>query len=186
MRTRSGIYHCFRIMRRTWPERVPVGQPGSGRYNVRVINAGTSKEKLESTWLGMGLTAALMQINPPGFVSGPSQSSEVTYSQPSDNASHQSQMRLLLRDLSRAHDVQQGMPVAKRFENMPKLLSEEVLNQIGLLNHPTWFWNNSVHLWLRIKIKGCWKCQVRIVNGRIKWIGRRREITEWWMTNYST
>ena len=116
------------------------GQLGNGRYNVRVMNARSSlrEGRKPDTWLGMGITVSLLQINPPEpFVSGPSQSSEVTYSQPSDNASHQSQMRLLLRDLSRAHDVQQGMPVAKRFENMPKLLSEEVLNQIGLLNHPT-------------------------------------------------
>ena len=116
------------------------GQLGDGRYNVRVMNARSSlrEGRKPDTWLGMGITVSLLRINPPEpFVSGPSQSSEVTYSQPSDNASHQSQMRLLLRDLSRAHDVQQGMPVAKRFENMPKLLSEEVLNQIGLLNHPT-------------------------------------------------
>ena len=92
------------------------GQPGNGKYNVRVINAGMFKgegKKPEFTWLEMGLTAALMQINPPGFVSGPSQSSEVTYSQPRDDASGQSQIRLLMRDLSRAHDVQQGIAVAK-------------------------------------------------------------------------
>ena len=127
-------------MRQKWLEQAQSGQPGNGRYNVRVMNAGSSlKEgRKPDTWLGMGITVSLLQINPPEpFVSGPSQSTEVTYSQPSDSASHQSQTRLLLRDLSRAHDVQQGMPVAKRFENMPKLLSEEVLNQIGLLNHPT-------------------------------------------------
>jgi len=115
------------------------GQPGNGRYNVRVMNARLSlrEGRRPDTWLGIGITASLMQINLPGpFVSGPSQSSEVTYSQPNDNASHQSQTRLLLRSLSRSHDVQQGMPVAKRFENMPKLLSEDVLNEIGLLNHP--------------------------------------------------
>jgi len=115
------------------------GQPGNGRYNVRVMNARSSLKEGRGpdTWLGMGITASLMQINLPGpFVSGPSQSSEVTYSQPNDNASRQSHARLQLRDLSRSHDVQQGMPVAKRFENMPKLLSEDVLNEIGLLNHP--------------------------------------------------
>ena len=115
------------------------GQPGNGRYNVRVMDVRSSlrEGRRPDTWLGMGITVSLMRVNPPEpFVSGPSQSSEVTYSQPSDNASHQSQMRLLLRDLSRSHDVQQGRPVAKRFENMSKLLSEEVLNQIGLLNHP--------------------------------------------------
>ena len=116
------------------------GQPGNGKYNVRVINAGMFKgegKKPEFTWLEMGLTAALMQINPPGFVSGPSQSSEVTYSQPRDDASSQSQIRLLMRDLSRAHDVQQGIAVAKKYEDMPKLLEHEVLNGIGPLNHPT-------------------------------------------------
>jgi hypothetical protein len=46
-------------------------------------------------------------------------------------------MGLLLRDISRAHDVQQGMAAAKKYENMPKLLGPEVLNQIGLLNHHT-------------------------------------------------
>ena len=77
-----------------------------------------------------------MQMNPPGFTSGPSQSSEVTYSQPREDACAKSQMRLVLRDLSRAHDVQQGIAVAKKYENMPKLLGPEVLNQIGPLNHP--------------------------------------------------
>ena len=116
------------------------GEPGRGRYIVRIVNPGLSlKEgkKLESTWLSMGLTSALMQMNPPGFISGPSQSSEVTYSQPREDACVQSQMRLVLRDLSRAHDVQQGIAVAKKYENMPKLLGPEVLNQIGPLNHPT-------------------------------------------------
>ena len=116
------------------------GEPGGGRYIVRIVNPGLSlKEgkKLESTWLSMGLTSALMQMNPPGFISGPSQSSEVTYSQPREDACVQSQMRLVLRDLSRAHDVQQGIAVAKKYENMPKLLGPEVLNQIGPLNHPT-------------------------------------------------
>ncbi len=95
------------------------------------------EEKKSDTWLGIGLTAALMQINPREFVSGPSQSSEVTYSQPDNDASLQSQTRLLLWDLSRSHDVQQGIAVAKWYENMPKLLGPEVLKQIGLLNHPT-------------------------------------------------
>jgi len=115
------------------------GQPGSGRYNVRVMNEGSHlKEGNKSdTWLGMGLTAALMQINPPGFISGPSQSSEVTYSQPDNDASLQNQMRLLLRDLSRCHDVKQGTAVAKYYENMPKLLGQEVLKEIGKLDHPS-------------------------------------------------
>ena len=42
-----------------------------------------------------------------------------------------------MRDLSGAHDVQQGIAVAKKYEDMPKLLDPEVLNGIGLLNHPT-------------------------------------------------
>jgi hypothetical protein len=88
------------------------------------------------TWLNNGLTPALMQINLPGFVSWSSQSSEVTYSQPEEGASTQSRMRLLLRDLSRSHDVVQGIAVAKKYEDMSKLLGTEVLNQIGPLNHP--------------------------------------------------
>ena len=115
------------------------GQPGSGRYNVQVVKAGSSskEENKSDTWLGMGLTAALMQISPPGFVSGPSQSSEVTYTQPDDDASHQSQMGLWQRDLSRSHDVKQGTAVAKYYENMPTLLGQEVLKEIGKLDHPT-------------------------------------------------
>ena len=84
-----------------------------------------------------GAHSCLDADKPTRIVSGPSQSSEVTYSQPRDDASGQSQIRLLMRDLSRAHDVQQGIAVAKKYEDMPKLLEHEVLNGIGPLNHPT-------------------------------------------------
>ena len=66
-----------------------------------------------------------MGMDPPGFRSVPSQSSEVTYSQPREGACAQSQIRLLLRDRSRSTDVAQGMPVAKKYEEVAKLLSEE-------------------------------------------------------------
>ena len=78
-----------------------------------------------------------VQMNPPGFVSGPSQSSRVTYTQPREDFCTQSRMRLLLRDLSRARDVRQGIAVAKTYEGVPRLLGSEGLNQIGPLNHPT-------------------------------------------------
>ena len=116
-----------------------IREPDGWKYIIRAINPGlplsVGKCPVE-TWLNNGLTPALMQINPPGFVSGPSQSSEVTYSQPEEGASTQSRMRLLLRDLSRSHDVVQGIAVAKKYEDMSRLLGTEVLNQIGPLNHP--------------------------------------------------
>ena len=45
--------------------------------------------------------------------------------------------RLVLRDLSRSHDVQQGIAVAKKYEDMSRLLGSDVLNEIGPLNHPS-------------------------------------------------
>ena len=80
--------------------------------------------------------------SPPGFISGHyySQSSEVVYSRPGDSECvllHvQTRDRLELRDLSRSHDVVQGIAVAKKFSDMEKLLGSEVLNDVGRLNHP--------------------------------------------------
>ena len=115
-----------------------IGEPDGWRYNVRVINPGSllriGKCPVD-TWLNIGLTAALMQINPPGFVSWPSRSSEVAYSQPREGACTQSWIRSSLRDLSRSRDVAQGIAVAKKYGEMSKLLGTKVMNQIGELNH---------------------------------------------------
>ena len=77
-----------------------------------------------------------MKISPPGFISGPSQSSEVVYSRPGDSACVQTRDRLELRNLSRSHDVVQGIAVAKKYPDMEKLLGSVVLNDLGTLNHP--------------------------------------------------
>ena len=116
------------------------GEPTGWRYTVRTINPGLlirMGKRLLDTWLNNGVTPALMQVNPPGFVSGPSQSSEVVYSRPGENACVQARSRLVLRDLSRSHDVQQGIAVAKKYEDMSRLLGSDVLNEIGPLNHPS-------------------------------------------------
>ena len=68
---------------------------------------------LIGTWLNNGLTPALMRINQPGFISGPSQSSKVGYSRPGDSACVQTRTRLELRDLSRPHYAVQGTAVEK-------------------------------------------------------------------------
>ena len=115
------------------------GEPKGWGYGIQIMNPGLFIRMGQEpvwTWLNVGLTPSLLQMSPPGFLSGPSSASEVVYSQPGDSACTQSQIRLRLRDLSRAHDVTQGIAVAKKFENMPKLLGTEVLNQIGPLNHP--------------------------------------------------
>ena len=119
--------------------RTGTGEPNGWKYIIRVVNPRLLLKMGKcpvDTWLNNGLTAALMQISPPGFRSGPSQSSEVTYSQPEDSGCPQSRARLLLRDLSRSHDVVQGIAVAKKYEDISKLLGDEVLNQVGPLNHP--------------------------------------------------
>ena len=118
---------------------IGTGEPNGWRYNVRIINPGLSirmGKQLLDTWLNTGVTPALMQVNPPGFISGPSQSSEVIYSIPGEKLCAQARSRLLLRDLSRSHDVQQGIAVAKKYGDMPKLLDSEVLKESGPVNHP--------------------------------------------------
>jgi len=76
-----------------------------------------------------------MQINPPGFLSGPSQSSEIAYLPLIEGACTQSWMRSSLRALARSRDVAQGIAVAKRYEGMSKLIGTDVLNDIGPLSH---------------------------------------------------
>ena len=114
-------------------------EPDGWGYNVHIIRPESSavRTKQGNTWLNNGLTPSLMGMNPPGFKSVPSQSSEVTYSQPREGACAQSQIRLLLRDRSRSTDVAQGTAVARRYDEMGKLFTEEELRQMGSLNHPT-------------------------------------------------
>lgn len=116
-----------------------MGEPSSWRYNVRIINPRSRirmGKPLIDTWLNHGTTPSLMRISPSGFISGPSQSSEVVYSRPGDSTCVQTRDRLELRDLSRSHDVVQGIAVAKKYSDMEKLLGSEVLNDVGRLNHP--------------------------------------------------
>ena len=92
---------------------------------------------LVDMWLNNRLTAALMQISPPGLRSGPSHSPEVTYSQPGESACAQNRIQLLSRDLSRSNDVAEGIAVAKKYEDRSTLPGIGVLNQIGPSNHPS-------------------------------------------------
>ena len=114
-------------------------EPDGWGYNVHIIQPESSalRAKHVNTWLNNGLTPSLMQASRLGFMSVPSQSSEVTYSQPREGACAQSQIRLLLRDRSRSTDVAQGTAVARKYDEMGKLFSEEELRQMGSLNHPT-------------------------------------------------
>jgi len=101
----SSIYITSRYACQEWnlplfpDHEANMGGLDGQRYSVQVMDPRLSylaEKNPEFTWLSMGLTPALMQMNPPGFVSGPSQSSKVTYTQPRDEACTQSRMRLLL------------------------------------------------------------------------------------------
>ena len=117
------------------------GRPGEGQYVVRaVLPQGEEDEDRKGkmlTWCQLGITPELLRIGPPGFVHFPAQSSKTEHVPSLSGSDSQFNERMVLRSLTGALDVPQGAPVAKRFERMDKLYSEEVMADIGVLNHPS-------------------------------------------------